>query len=174
MIKENKIYEYFKMDEVYFTGKYKTYVDALWVQNKIQESMFKRLVDLYAISAIIGLRIDRKLDNDYSDEKRTIQLKQLNEAYNTLIPIMRLILIFDQNRGLSAEERLDSAFRNPENEEIYKCNMDLFNSYSRGGLEFLYEELIVRSLDIDEKYTDRRIGNIIALMKNPLIPDLNL
>lgn len=53
---EKRTFEYFKVDEMFFVGKHRDYVDQLWTLNKIQESYFKRLVDLYAIAAIIGLR----------------------------------------------------------------------------------------------------------------------
>ena len=88
-------YEYFKVDEMIFVGKHRDYVDKLWTQGKVQESYFRRLVDLYAIAAIVGLRVKRKSaeEKDESDVKRTVQMKQLLENYQTLLPIMRLILI---------------------------------------------------------------------------------
>ena len=42
---------------MFFVGKHRDYVDQLWTLNKIQESYFKRLVDLYAIAAIIGIYV---------------------------------------------------------------------------------------------------------------------
>ena len=49
--------------------------------------------------------------------------------------------------------------------------MELFNSYARGGVEYLYEQLILKDPDLDDDYTDKRISNIIALLKNPLSED---
>lgn len=166
-------YEYFQVDEMFFVGKHRDYVDKLWTQNKIQESYFKRLVDLYAIAAIVGFKTNRKSaeQKDESDNKRTVQLKQLNENYQTLLPIMRMILILDNSRGLTFEEKLENAFTIPDNIETYKSNMELFNSYARGGIEYLYEQLVLRAPDIDDDYTDFRIANIVALLKNPLNAD---
>ena len=67
-------FEYFKTSEVFINGRFKEYVDKMWVQNKVQESMVKRLVDLYAIAAVIGLRIKRRLPDDRAgdDKRRTI------------------------------------------------------------------------------------------------------
>lgn len=171
--KEKNVYEYFKVDEMFFVGKHRDYVDQLWTLNKIQESYFKRLVDLYAIAAIVGLKTKRKSaeQKDDSDIKRTVQMKQLNENYQTLLPIMRLVLIMDDSRSLSLEERLESAFMIPENEETYKSNMELFNSYARGGIEYLYEKLVLKTPDIDDDYTDYRISNIVSLISNPLEVD---
>lgn len=167
---EKRTFEYFKIDEMFFVGKHREYVEQLWTLNKIQDSYFRRLVDLYAVAAIVGLRAGRKSpeDNDGTDLKRTVQLKQLTENYQTLIQIMRMILIFDTSRGLPVEKRIESAFLIPEDENLYKENMELFNSYARGGVEVLYEQLILRTPDIDEDYSDTRIANIVALLKNSL------
>lgn len=167
---EKTSYEYFKIDEMFFVGKHRDYVDQLWKQGKIQESYFRRLVDLYAIAAIVGLKAKRRSPEvrDESDVKRTVQMKQLNENYQTLIPIMRIILIMDDSRNMTFEEKLESAFAIPEDETTYKANMELFNSYARGGIEYLYEHLVLRGPDVDEDYTDFRIANIVALVSHPI------
>ncbi len=164
------VYEYFKEDEMVFVGKHRDYIDKLWVQNQIQESYFKRLVDLYAIAAIVGLKAGKRSaeEKDSSELKRTVQMKQLNENYQVLLPIMRLILIMDDTRGLTLEERIEGAFAIPEDEETYKTNMELFNSYARGGIEYLYDNLILRAPDMDDDYTDFRVSNIVALIKDEI------
>lgn len=168
---DKNTYEYFKTDEMYFVGKHRDYVDQLWTLNKIQESFFRRLVDLYAIAAIVGFKTNRRSaeHRDESDIKRTVQMKQLNENYQILLPIMRMILIMDNSRGLTFEEKLEDAFTIPSNIEIYRRNMELFNSYARGGIEYLYEQLVLRAPDLDDDYTDFRIANIVALLDKPLI-----
>lgn len=171
--KEQTTYEYFKVDEMFFVGKHRDYVDKLWTLNKIQESYFKRLVDLYAIAAIVGLKAKRRSseERDESDIKRTVQMKQLNENYQTLLPIMRMVLIMDDSRNLSFEEKLEGAFLIPQDYDTYRENMELFNSYARGGVEYLYEKLVLRAPDVDEDYTDFRIANIVALVNNPIEVD---
>ncbi len=168
--KEGYVYEYFKVDEMFFVGKHKDYVDQLWTQNKIQESLFSTLVELYAMAAIVGLIVKRKgpEEKDDSGLKRTVQMQQITGRYQTLITIMRLVLIMDDSRNLSLEQRLESAFAIPEDEDTYKANMELFNSYVRGGVEYLYEQLILKTPDIDDDYTDYRISNIVSLISNPL------
>lgn len=167
---EKRIYEYFKVDEMFFVGKHRDYVDKLWKQGKVQESYFRRLVDLYAVAAIIGLKAKRRSpeERDETDIKRTVQLKQLSENIQTLLPIMKMVLIFDESRGLSFEQKLEEAFMIPEEYDLYKRNMDLFNSYARGGIEYLYEKLVLRVPDIDDVYEDFRISNIVALINSPV------
>ena len=167
---DKTVYEYFKVDEMFFVGKHRDYVDKLWTQGKIQESYFKRLVDLYAVAAIVGLKAKRRSpeERDESDVKRTVQMKQLNENYQTLLPIMRMVLIMDDSRDMTFEERLESAFAIPEDVETYKSNMELFNSYARGGIEYLYERLVLRVPDVDEDYTDFRIANMVALVSQQI------
>lgn len=172
--KEQTVFEYFRVDEMIFVGKHRDYVDKLWTLNKVQESYFKRLVDLYAVAAIVGLKAKRRSpeERDESDIKRTVQMKQLTENYQTLLPIMRMVLIMDDSRGYSLEEKLESAFVIPEDIDTYKENMELFNSYARGGVEYLYEHLVLRTPDIDDEYTDYRISNMVALICNPIEQDI--
>ena len=151
-------FEYFKTSEVFINGRFKEYVDKMWVQNKVQESMVKRLVDLYAIAA--GRAGD--------DKRRTIQMMQLTDTYQTLAPIMKLVLMLDESRGLNEEERIRSAFRIPETKEEHDAGMELFNSYARGGIEYMYEMLVVRPGTPDDEYGDQRINNILALLKDPM------
>lgn len=168
---EVKVYEYFKMSDFHFTGVFCTYIDAMWKQNTIPESMFTRLVDLYAVAAIVGLRIQRRLPADAGEQKRTVQLAQITNNYHTLMPIMRLVLLLDESRGLNVEQRIDSAFRTPDTQEDYEKNMELFNSYARGGVEYLYQELVMREPGDEEDHENKKISNMIALLKNPLSAD---
>ena len=47
--------------------------------------------------------------------------------------------------------------------------MDLFNSYARGGIEYLYEKLVVRPSNLDdEEFTDARMSNIMALFNDDM------
>lgn len=162
-----QVFEYFKTSEVTINGRFKEYVDKMWVQNQIQESMVRRLVDLYAIAAVVGLRINRRLPDDRG-EKRTIQMMQLTDTYQTLAPIMKLVLMLDKSRGLNEEDRIRSAFRIPKTREEHDEGMELFNSYARGGIEYMYEMLIIRPGSADDDFGDARINNIIALLKDPM------
>lgn len=167
--KDEVLYEYFKHDEFYIRGRFKDLVDKMWVQNKRSESYFRALIDIYAISAVIGLKTGRRLEEDASEEKRTVQLKQISDYIPILRPVMQLVLMLDTSRGLSEEDRIQSAFQNPETKEIYKANMELFNSYARGGIEYLYEQLVIRDRDEDtDTFDDPRLNNIIAVLSDQM------
>ena len=163
-------YSYFHSDIV-LTGKHARYCDALWEQNQIKNSYFQRLVDLYAFAAIVGFSAKRKSRPDTSDDdKRTILTQQIIHL-TFLQDLMKLFLLTEDN-GDDNEEKVNRAFRGPKTEEEFKDNVDMFNDYVRGGIEILYEELYLRELDLNDAYTDKKIGNLMALLDNSLIPDV--
>lgn len=170
-MKQKEVFQYFH-DDVIFTGIHSRYIDELWQQNQIQKSFIKTLYELYAIAVIVGLRMKSTKPADLSEGRRTIQTKQLIGYTPALNIIMTTVLLLDETSLLNDEERIDRAFRGPETKEEFEANVELFNSYVRGGIEVLYNELILRALDIEDEYTDARIGNIMALLNNPLIPEI--
>ena len=161
---------YFHSDVV-LSGKHARYCDALWEQNQIKNSYFARLVDLYMVAAIVGFRARRKAKPDNSDEdKRTIQTAQIVNL-TVLQDLMKLFILEDDD-SIDEETRVNRAFRGPKSEEEFKENVDMFNDYVRGGIEILYEELVLRELDLNDKYTDKKMGNLMALLDNPLVPEI--
>lgn len=166
-----KIYDYFKTDPIVLNGRFARYADAMWVQNKIEDkSKFSKLLDLYAVAAIIGFRKNRRLaDDKMSSDKRTIQLDQVASNYTRFYTIMQVILLLDDSRGLEPAEKAKMAFdTNPKSEKTYTENMELFHSYARGGLEYLYEVLVTRPVGLDDEFEDARVSNIMEFMKNPI------
>lgn len=165
-------YEYFHKP-VIITGKHSRFIDDMWKQNQIQESYFKRLVDLYAIAPIIGLRMRRLAKEDHlEDRKRTVQVEQLMTKVEDLKTIMQMVLLLDETSKLTMEQKINRAFRGPNSEEEFQVNVELFNAYVRGGIEILHEMLVQRALGIEDEFSDVRIGNIVALLNNPLVPDI--
>lgn len=168
---EEKKYDYFKNEDFVLHGRYAKYVDAMWVQGKIEDhSRFKRLVDLYAVGAIIGLRIGNKRADDFeTDDKRTVQLKQIAGEYDRFKTIMQVILLIDDSRNMTPEEKARIAFdTNDKSEYRYKEDMELFNSYARGGIEYLYNKLVLRSTKEDDEFVDARVANIMALFNDDM------
>jgi len=165
-------FEYFKKGFVVI-GKHSRLVDDMWEQGQIHNSYFKRLVDLYTIAPIIGLRMKRTADEDHIEEgRRNIQLEQIMTRLEDLNTIMKMVLLLDETSCLTAEQRVDRTFRNPDTKEQFDANVELFNSYVRGGIEVLHELLVQRALSIEDEYTEVKVGNIVALLDNPLVPDI--
>lgn len=172
---EEKIYDYFKTEPIVLNGRFARYADAMWVQNKIEDkSRFSKLLDLYATAAIIGFRKGTRLaDDKLTSEKRTIQLDQVASNYTRFYTIMQVILLLDDSRGLDPAEKAKMAFdTNPKSEKMYADNMELFHSYARGGLEYLYEALVTRPVGVDDEFEDARVANIMEFVKNPINNEL--
>lgn len=166
-----KMLDYFKYDPIVLNGRFARYANAMWTLNKIGEnSKFVQLLDMYAIAAIIGLRIGKRLPDDHtSDDKSKIQLEQIAKQYKRFITIMQVILLVDDSRQLQPEEKAKMALdTNPKSETMYKENMELFHSYARGGLEYLYNRLVIRPVDIDDDFSNARIANLMAFVKEPI------
>lgn len=170
-----KKYDYFKNEDFVINGKFARYVDKMWTQGKIGEnSFFSRLIDLYAIAAVIGLKINSRQEDDLgTDDKRRVQLSTIANEYGRFQTIMQTILLLDDSRGMTPEEKARIAFdTNPKSEERYKADMELFNSYARGGIEYLYNQLVMRSTDPDDEFTDAKIANVINLLTSNLDDDI--
>lgn len=86
--------------------------------------------------------------------------------------IMQMVLLLDETSKLTMEQKINRAFRGPNSEEEFQVNVELFNAYVRGGIEILHEMLVQRALGIEDEFSDVRIGNIVALLNNPLVPDI--
>lgn len=172
----SKTYEYFRSEPIIISGKFARFADALWKQGTIQESKFERLLDLYCVASMTGLMTETRLEEDKNeDAKRTIQVEQLTRDYTRLMTLLRTTILIDQSRGLDIRTKAMYAFdTNPKTEEEYRDNMELFHSYARGGLEFLYKRLVLRPLDMDDQFSDAKIANIMEFAKNPTARDDDL
>lgn len=174
---KEKIYDYFKNDNFIFNGRFARYVDKMWTRGTIEEDdKFDRLLDLYAVSAVWGLLIGKRLEDDSDKtDKRTIPLEQISSEYRRFRTIMQVILLLDKSRGMSIEEKVKIAFdENAKTKQRYEEDMDLFNSYVRGGLEYLYEQLELRTSNPDDYFEDVRIANIMALVEKDLETDMDI
>lgn len=157
--------DYFSSD-VTFTGKHADYIDELWKQNDIQKSYIKTLYEMYVLATIIGLREKRMAASDKSsDNKRSILAGQLYNNRNDLLMIMKAVLLLDESSNLSKDERVTRAFRGPFTDEEFDENVNLFNSYTRGGIEYLHEMLVERDVILDiDNYSDYRVDNIMNML----------
>ena len=72
--------------------------------------------------------------SDINSETMMASGKLLNYIY-------RIVMLNENVRGLNDEEKIVNAFKSENDEQRLKDNIELMNSFSRGGLEILYERL---------------------------------
>lgn len=158
-------YEFFKK-QFEFKGKHARMAEELWTPNDYEHTYFKRLLDLYVLAAVVGFRMGRKAEEDYSPiAPKSIFAEQMLREKENLDFILQMMLMLDDKSELSDEEKVKKAFRGAESKEEFERIQDMFNSYVRGGVEELYERLIIRQADSDDAYYEEKTANIMALMQ---------
>ena len=158
-------FEFFKK-QFEFKGKHSRMVNELCVANDYEHTFFKRVIDVYIFAAVIGIRLDRKAPEDYSPvETKSIFPEQMINAKEDLDFIMQMMIMLDSASGSSDEERVREAFRGAQSKEEYDRLLETFNDYVRGGVEELYERLIMRTPDSEDGFYDERTANLMALYK---------
>jgi hypothetical protein len=174
-------FEFFKK-EFEFKGKHAKMAQELWVRDDTERTYFKRLIDLYVAAAVVGFRVDRKAEEDYSPfETSSIFPEQMLKEKENLDFILQMMIMLNYRgtltepgknspyRDRSVEENLDEecvkkAFQGAQTKEEFEQYKKMFNDYVRGGVEELYEQLIIRKADPDDKFRDNRTANLMALM----------
>lgn len=129
-----------------FTGKHATYVKFLnaFTRNldKTAEvaGIFAYAIDVYMIAPLIGIAYNRHSPIDTSStDSLNILSSQFISRQDKLESIYRLIMLSEKSNDLSADVRIDRAFKDDEEPEKLSANMDIFHQYVRGGIEWLYE-----------------------------------
>ncbi len=137
-----------------FFGSHAEKVNALTAvfDEKSKAKLFERNLDVYINAPLIGFLYKRKAVKDSNAEisPQNIFPEQMINASDRLKYILRLIILLDSDNEPDVEVRQNKAFRNFGQE----TDLDLFDQYVLGGVEVLYEKLIVgatRPMD----YVDR-------------------
>lgn len=158
-------YEFFKK-EFEFRGKHARMADEMCFLNDYEHTYFKRVVDLYVVAAVIGFRIDRKADVDYSPyESKSIFPEQMLKVKHNLDFIMQIIIMLEHAGKMPKEECVKKAFRGVETKEEFDYYQNLFNSYVRGGVEELYERLILHETEGEEEFYDSKTAKLMAVLE---------
>lgn len=128
--------------DIYVRGKYASWLKFLSEKTEKNDKsdkvagVFKRDIDVYLTAAIVGLNFGLRRDADNSADKAKIHVDTVLKEQDNLTFVFRMAMLVDNSTGLNADEKIKRTFKNPETPE----NMDLFNSYVRGGIEWLYEK----------------------------------
>lgn len=127
--------------------------------------IFSSAVEIYKIAGLIGITTQRMSnENNDTQEDITIFAAAMINHKEELDLAFRLVMLCDDTSGLTADEKIERAFAQDENKEKLMANMNLFNAYVRGGIEWLYESItngVTNSEDI-EQY----MRNIKALIED--------
>lgn len=157
-------YEFFKK-EFEFKGKHARMARELWMKDDAEHTYFKRLMDLYMVAAIIGFRIDRKTEEDYSPfETSSIFPEQMLKEKENLDFILQMMIMLNYRGILTDEECVKKAFQGAQTKEEFEEYKKMFHDYVRGGVEELYEQLVIRKSDTDDQFRDNRTANLMAII----------
>ncbi|MPL98141.1 hypothetical protein SDC9_44341 [bioreactor metagenome] len=135
-------------------GKHATYVKFLAKEKDSKSDpdkpagtnagLFERYIDVYMAGAVFGLLYNRMASRDNSSSDRArVYADAFATCRDDCAFLYRMAMLLDESTDISAEERIDRAFRydaDPNQAENLDKNMDLFHSYVLGGIEILYEK----------------------------------
>ena len=151
--------------DIVIKGKHADYARFLWrSQNDSRQNIadvFQELMDLYMVAPIIGVQNGLKSPEDNSTKTLVRMFSdKVNKEQLKLKLIYRLVMLCDNSAKLSDDEKISRAFKEDDNEE----NMKIFNSYVRGGIEWLYEEFTEGANTKDEYIA--KINEIVSDYKD--------
>ena len=151
-------------------GKHATYIRFLSATtNRLDKTakvagIINTAVDIYAIAPLIGLAYNKKaLEDNSSNDTYRIFSSQIINHQSDLDFSYRLVMLADNSTGLSSDEKIDRAFKQDEQPEKLKENLELFHQYMRGGLEWLYEK-VTDGATTKEDYLEK-VYEIVSLYK---------
>lgn len=126
--------------EYKFFGKHATYCRFLK-----DEGIIKTFREVYLISTVIGFLNNTcsPIDKEEKVQEASILPSELMQQKDNLTFLYRIIMLTKEDDGFSIDDYKNRAFRDDvddENPEKVKKNMELFNSYSRAGVEILYDK----------------------------------
>ena len=117
--------------------------------------LFPANVEVYKCAVVFGLLYNTTAAVDTDSEDDTdIPAGVLIKHRDELMFLYRLVMLLDTKSGLTDAEKADKAFRDdadPNGADKVAKNMQLFNSYARGGLEVMYS-LFLDGCHTEEEY----------------------
>ncbi len=103
---------------------------------------FPRLVDILAVAPIIGFEYNRMAEkNQEGGTDSAMFLAQLQKVNEKLEINYKTIMLLDKEYEPDESERFKKAFQTaPEQRD--PADLERYESYVRGGIDFLYEKLV--------------------------------
>ena len=134
-----------------FYGKHCDMVNSLTqkIDNASNSAIFNKTIDLFIMSALIGVRNNHKSKPSIDKTRHTNILAEQFNSHNLEIKMsFKLVTLLGNSLEFNETERLNRTFRNPERDEIYTQ----YEEYMLGGLEDIYNTFILDSNNRIEDY----------------------
>lgn len=103
-----------------------------------------RNLDAYLLAPIVGFMYGRRSELDNSGKTTNILFDAMSRETTTLWFNYRLIMLLDKQNEPDFNKRIEKAFRYYGSDQA-KSDEDLYESYVRGGVDVIYEKLIIGS-----------------------------
>jgi hypothetical protein len=151
-------------DDYSFRGKHANMVNDLTAPfDKNNNKLFARNLDVYLLAPIVGFLYQKKAEYDTKESTTNILYAAMSKETNQLWFIYRLILLLDKKHEPDFTTRVNKAFRDYGTQKA-KPDEELFESYVRGGVEFLHEKL-TSSVAKPEDYL-KKLFELISEIEN--------
>ncbi len=128
-------------------------------------SIFDRNIDVFVNAPLVGFLFNRKAEPDDTRNPQSGEIEtqhimgdRVLGSRDELMFSFRLIMLLDKNHEPSLNKRIEKAFKNIETS---KEDEELFYSYTRGGIDVMYEKIIEESNNPDDY-----IKNLSAFIKD--------
>ena len=103
---------------------------------------FERLIDILAVAPIVGFEYNRRSEKNNQDgAEKGIFRAQLAKVDNQLELDYKTIMLLDKQHTPDEAERFRKAFQTAPDQRAEE-DLERFESYVRGGIDFLYEKLV--------------------------------
>lgn len=113
--------------------------------------LFDRYMDVYLLAPIVGFLMGRRSPVDKTSTKpANILASIINDYRNDLLFSYRLIMLLDDSYEPNQEERINKAFRYYGDDEKTKPDLERFDEYVRGGVDYLYEVIFKDAVEPDD------------------------
>jgi len=107
-------------------------------------NIFRRNLDLLMVAPLVGVctgRFVKQTDISPESKEKTFQvlLGQIDNERRNLVIIYRLVMLANPYSSASNEDKVDQALRFDSVPDSRNPNMEIFDGYVKGGIEYLYE-----------------------------------
>lgn len=145
-------------------------IHAIRANELKNQGYFSRLVDLLAVAPIVGFHYKKKADRDNTDGiDADMLMAQILRVNNQLELNYKTIMLLDKEYEPDEETRFEKAFQIAPTDRSAE-DLEHYESYVRGGVDFLYDRLIGEGntqeerleemLDLVESFSERHYGSL--------------